>query len=235
MNYSLPVIIVLYSPTTGECIWECVNKQTASRCQSGWKINIPCKQTVENSKSKLYDLANKQSEFTSRWTSLVFAKEWMLHINEYGSLILEVEEWINKSSGRGKFILKSESEETEKILFEREILGFGVRSYESVIQELFTWANIEIDKDFYENNMDEDCHRKSKLSERDWARMFGKKGGELLKYSTELPKIYPYRNGAGEVDFYRLNLTLNRVGKSFIEIEHFLETGQFYLWDNISF
>lgn len=160
----------------------------------------------------------------------------MLHINEYGSLILEVEEWINKSSGRGKFILKSECEdETEKVLFEREIFGFGVRSYESVIQELFPWANIEIDKDFYEDNMDEECYRKSNLSERDLARMLGKKGDELLKYSPALPKIYPYRNGAGEVDFYRLKMTLNRVGKSFIEIEHFFKTGKFYLWDNISF
>lgn len=49
---------------------------------------------------------------------------------------------------------------SRKILFEREILGFGVRGYESVIQELFPWANIEIDKDFYEANMDEECQRK---------------------------------------------------------------------------
>ena len=235
LNHSLPVIIVLSSPTTGELIWECVNKQTAKRCQEGWKISIPRKQTIPTSKEMLYDLANKQSEFTSRWTSLVLAKEWMLHINEKGSLILEVEEWINKSSGRGTFRLKSECEkEGEKILFEREILGFGVRGYESVIQELFPWANIEIDKDFYEANMDEECQRKSMISERDYASMSGKKGKELLKYSAELPSIYPYRNGAGEVDFYRLKLTLNRVGKSFIEIEHFLETGNFYLWDKIS-
>lgn len=50
----------------------------------------------------LYDLTNKQSEFTRRWNSLVLAKEWMLHI-------------------------------------------------------LFPWANIEIDKDFYEVNMNEEC------------------------------------------------------------------------------
>ena len=71
--------------------------------------------------------------------------------------------------------MKSECEkEGEKILFEREILGFGVRGYESVIQELFPWANIEIDKDFYEANMDEECQRKSMLSKRDYASMSGK-------------------------------------------------------------
>lgn len=40
------------------------------------------------------------------------------------------------------------------------------------------------------------------LSERDYTRMSGEKNKELLKYSAELPSIYPYRNDAGEVDFY---------------------------------
>lgn len=48
-------------------------------------------------------------------------------------------------------------------------------------------SHIEIDKDFYEANMDEECQGRSMLSERDYARMFGKKGKELLKYSAELP------------------------------------------------
>lgn len=167
---------------------------------------------------------------------MVLAKDWMLHINEYGSLILKVEEWINKSSGCGRFILKSECEDgKEKVLFEREIFGFGVRSYEVVIQKVFPWTNIEVDENFYKENMDKEGYRKSNILERELARMFGKTGDELLKYLSELPKIYPYRDGAGEVDFYRLRLILNKVGKSFIEIEHFLETGKFYLWDNISF
>lgn len=218
LNHSLPVIIVLYSPTTGALIWECVNRKTARRCQDGWKISIPCSQTISASKEILYDLANKQSEFTTRWTSLVLAKEWMLQIEAGGSLILEVEEWINKSSGRGKFILKSgDEDETETVLFERELLGFGLKSYEAVIEELFPWADIEVDTDYYEIHMDEDYERRMKL----WMDL------------PELPKIYPYRNSAGEVDFYRLRMTLNEVGRSFIELEHFLETGKCYSWDKI--
>ena len=234
INHSLPVILVLYSPTSRKCIWESINKQTAIKCRHGWKVEIPIHQTLENSKEKLQILANKQSEYERRWTSLVVAKEWILETKKRGSIILEVQEWINKTSGRGTFILKSEEEDgTEKIIFEREWLGFGCRNYELVIQELFPWANVEIDEEFYEENMEEDCYQKRNMTDRILASMFGKSGDELLKYSDGLPKLYPYRNGAGEVDFYRLKLTLNQIGNAFLEMEHFLETGKCYFIDNL--
>lgn len=233
INHSLPVIIVLYSPASDKCIWEVINKQTAQRCQNGWKINIPYDQSLENSRNQLQNLANKQSDYERRWNSLVIAKEWMLETIKQGESILEVQEWINKSSGRGTFILKVEEKGREKILFERDMFGFGTKKYELVIQELFPWADVKIDEEFYKENMEEDCYYKRDLTDRTLAAKFGKKGDELLKYSDILPKIYPYRNGAGEVDFYRLKLTLNQVGKSFIEMEHFLETGKCYLIDKL--
>ena len=234
IDHSLPVIIVLYSPSRGKCIWESVNKETAIKFKRGWKIAIPLQQTLENSKDKLQDLANKQSEFERRWTSLVVAKEWMLEAKERGMLILEVQEWINKSSGRGTFILKTEEDDgSEKIFFKRDLFGFGTKHYEFVIQELFPWATFEIDEEFYEMNMEEDCAQRRYVTDRQVASALGIKGDELLKYSDTLSKLYPYRNGAGEVDFYRLKLSLNQVGESFIRIDHFLETGKFYLIDNI--
>ena len=54
---------------------------------------------------------------------------------------------------------------------------------------------------------------------------------EMRKEQDNFPKIYPYRNGAGEVDFYRLKL--NRVGKAFLEINDFLENNKFYIIDKI--
>lgn len=45
-------------------------------------------------------------------------------------------------------------------------------------------------------------------------------------------EIYPYRNVAGEVDLYRLLLTLNQIGKAFLITEDFLENGNFYCIDH---
>lgn len=225
INHSLPVIIVLYSPSKDKCIWEVINKQTAIKCKKGWKVNIPYNQTLENSTTQLKDLANNQSNHERRWNSLVIAKEWMLKTKEHGESILEVEEWINKSSGRGKFTLKVKEEEGEKILFEREMLGFGIKNYEQVIQELFPWANIEIDEEFYEKN----CYYET-LDDESLSIILDN-GIELQKSYNPINKIYPYTNAAGEVDFYRLKLTLNQIGKAFIEMENFLNTGKFYLLD----
>lgn len=233
LNHSLPVIIVLYNPSTGECIWENVNKQTAQKCQNGWKIKLPCRQSLECSKQELEQLANKQSEYERRLSALVLAKEWMLATEERGEIILEVEEWINKTSGRGKFELKTEDKNgTEKILFQREIFGFGTKDYEIVFHELFPWADINIDEVFYEENMEEEFCQSRCISNKELAAIFGKVGSDLLQYNDEPRKLYPYRNGAGEVDFYRLKLTLNQIGKSFLDLDSFLETGKCYFLDN---
>lgn len=217
LNHSLPVIIVLYSLSTDECIWEIFNEQTAKKCKEGWKINIPRNKILQNSKKQLQNIANNLSDYQRRWNSLVVAKDWMLETIKHGECILEVEEWINKSSGRGSFTLKVEESGTEKILYERELMGFGIRKYEEVIQDLFPWADIEIDEEFYDENMEEYYYDRY----------------ESLPYTNTSTKIYPYKNGAGEVDFYRLKLTLNQIGKSFIEMENFLETGKCYFIDNL--
>ena len=216
INHALPVIVVLHNPLTGEIIWECITRETAIKCKTGWKTNIPRKQVLKDSRDKLFNLAAKQSEFERRWNSLVIAKNWMLETVKQGYLILEVEEWINKSSGRGHFkLLTEEPDEKERVIFDRELLGFGCRNYDLVIQEMFPWADVCVDEEYYEENMDEECCYRN-------------------EHRETVHNIYPYANSAGEVDFYRLKLTLNRIGQSFIEIDHFLETGKFYLLDNIT-
>lgn len=205
LNYSLPVIIVLYSPIDNKFIWEVINEKTVQLCKNGWKINIPYNQTLESSSKQLRDLANKQSDFERRLCSLVFAKELMLEIIKYEEIILEIEEWVNKSSGRGKLTFKVQENIEEKILYETEIFGIGLNKYEQVIQELLPWASIKIDENFYEENIEEDYYS--------------------YKNNDIIPNIYPCMNIAGEVDFYRLKLTLNNIGTSFIELNHFLETG----------
>lgn len=83
------------------------------------------------------------------------------------------------------------------------------------------WADINIDEEFYDENMEEDLYYKRDTTERELVARWGIKGSELEKYSDRPPKIYPYRNWAGEVDFSRLKLSLNQVGKAFLEMEIF--------------
>lgn len=222
INHALPVIIVLYSPSKDNCIWAIVNNQTLVHCKKGWKIRIPVNQTVNNSSLKLREIASNMSIYEHRHASLVLAKEWMLEARKQGHLILEVEEWVNKLSGRGRFTLKSANE--EKILFDHELFGFGLKVYDQVIQEMFPWANVEIDQEFYEENYENgDDGNWDNYDEYD----------DSIQVIKEIPQngIYPYRNAIGEVDFYRLVLTLNEIGRAFLLTENFLEDGKFYCID----
>lgn len=226
INHSLPVIVILYSPSRNECIWEIANKYTLISCNKSWKIKIPKSQTIENARFKLLEISKNISDYEHRHSSLVLAKKWMLETLKQGQLILEVTEWINKSSGRGNFVLKSFDDGQEIILFERELWGFGLKSYDLVIQQMFPWAHIEIDKAYYEENMEMEDNINWDIFDSD---------DDIIEV---LPRevadgIYPYKNVAGEVDCYRLILTLNDVGKAFLTTEEFLEKGKFYCIDHL--
>ncbi|WP_346281545.1 hypothetical protein [Pseudonocardia sp.] len=74
----------------------------------------------------------------------------------------------------------------------------GLASYAEVIPKLFAWADVSVHGETY-----------------DWAEP-GYGEGEGLR---------PYGNGAGEVDFWRLELTLNEVGKAFLVVDRFATGG----------
>ncbi len=200
LKHSLPVIIVLYDLKTEKCIWEHVNKQTAHKLDLGWKIEIPCDKILVNSKRLLEIITNSQSEYERRLHSLVLAKNWMLKIEKEAELILEVQEWINKSSGRGNFKLISiDNNGNVSTLFQREFIGFGNTEYETVIQKLFPWAHIEIDEKFYDENMEDSCYQRKNVTDRDLAIRYGKSGSELLRYNDTPRRLYPYRNGVAKL------------------------------------
>ena len=90
---------------------------------------------------------------------------------------------------------------------------------------MFPGANIEIDYEFYAENFENGDSQNWDLNDE----------GSFIRINEEIPKagIYPYRNAIGEVDFYRLVLTLNEIGRAFLLTEDFLENGKFYCIDHL--
>ena len=227
INHSLPVIIVLYDERCDECFWELVNKQTLVSAGTRWKIHIPKKQTIQSSYERLYELAFGMSEYEHRRASLAVAREWMIEARKRGQLILEVGEWVNKSSGMGQFVLKSYDENGNEVVFlDRTLWGFGTKSYDLVIREMFPWATVSVDKDFYDEYMELDDNI-------NWD-IFDKDDDIIIPKKRHLDDgIYPYRNTAGEVDWYRLIITLNHIGNAYLTTEEFLENANFYTIDHL--
>ena len=139
-------------------------------------------------------------------------------------ILLEADEWVNKTSGRGDIKIVSVDEANE----DRVELGgwfiiVGLRPYEQVLSSLIPWADVILHEETYNEvdyeawqaecvYYDREGDRTVSESYEDW--MIGRVGDGGLR---------PYSNSIGEVDHWRLELTLNELGKGFLAVDQFAE------------
>jgi hypothetical protein len=156
LAHSLPVILVLYDPVADVAYWQSITADTIERTSKGWKVSVPLKQTLSSpSIPALSELAHGDPyELVLRRFQL--ERPWMETTLSGGRLLLEVDEWVNKSSGRGDFRLKAEDASGKEVLVrDWPIVLFPGMDYEDVLPTLFPWADLSIDEIVYEQH-DED-------------------------------------------------------------------------------
>jgi hypothetical protein len=77
-------------------------------------------------------------------------------------------------------------------------------------EALFPWAVASVDEDFYEENCEfEEDEREAIMRATD-------ENNGYYRALVDRKVVYPYRTDSGEVDFYRLKLKLNKLGKAFL-------------------
>ncbi|EOT44867.1 DUF4365 domain-containing protein [Enterococcus columbae] len=247
INHSLPVILVLYNPQDDKCYWKEVNEETAVLTDKSWKIEIPMTNVLDRSaKSQLVRIADNLTEYEKKFNSFLLAKPWMQEIISGNKVILTVQEWINKTSGRGEFNLRIlDKTGQERQIFNRSFLGFGLKPYEQVFKELFPWAKIIIDAEFYEVYDEEALLEKdfeaalctyplsvgAILDRENFCYIYPDSCPSIEEWMKDVENIRPYRVGAGEVAFYQLVLEINDVGMSFIKLDNFINNINFYKLD----
>lgn len=232
LNHSLPIIIILYNPETKECIWEHINESTIVMInKSNWKINIPKNKVL--SKSSLYYLKkikDKMTEYERRFQTLALAKPWMQAIKQGNNVVVEYADWINKSSGKSSITIKIIDPNTleEKVVLDWNVAYFPMQIYEDVLKRLFPWADVEIDEEFYdeydEQMFSEACGIYDKEDD-----IYHYDDEDYLEWKNRLPKIRPYENIAGEVDYYRVKLNINEIGTIFLKLDEYLENTSSYI------
>jgi hypothetical protein len=203
-NHSLPVVVVLYHSETKRCHWQLVNRQTLVKTTTGgWKLLIPETQVLDESARNALRMAAEGDPYVLRIRELQLAKPWMDLLAGGERLVVDIEEWVNKTSGRGSIKLGIDREDggdPEPIAAWGVVLGLA--SYAEAVPRLFAWADVSCHEETYDW-----------ADEHPWPAEYGP--GDLR----------PYKNGAGEVDFWRLELTLNEVGKAFLIVDGFATEG----------
>lgn len=230
LDHSLPVIVVFYDPETKKSYWESVDTTKLLPTRTGGKkLLIPeSKALGETSKKELSQLADG-NPYELRIRQLRLALPWMKLLTSGRRVLLEADEWINKTSGRGDLEVVSVDDANEG----REELGSwgifaGLASYDVTLPGLVPWADVVLHEETYDEadhdaweaecvHYDNEGFRYVSQSYEDWYRKFEEAG------------LRPYGNGAGEVDFWRLELVLNDLGRAFLLVDEFAESNGVFL------
>jgi Domain of unknown function (DUF4365) len=196
LRHSLPVILALHDPEHGNTHWVAVTENAVARTRAGWKIVVPRDQLLDaDAKTALRRLADGDP-YVLALRRLRADVTWMRHLASDGRVLLEADEWVNKTSGRGEIRLLAETrdgsvgEEAEWLIFA------GLRPYGEVLPDLFPWADLSVDEFTYED-------------------------AEEIVTETPDSDLRPYSDD-GEVARWRLELSLNRLGEAFLAVDEHL-------------
>jgi len=224
MNHSLPVVVVLYHPETERCYWQLVNRKTLVETSTGgWKLLMPEAQVLDETAVAPLHEAAEGDAYVLRIRDLQLARPWMAMLAGGRRLVIDIEEWVNKSSGRGAISLGVDNEDGRG---PEELASWGVflgmSSYAEVVPKLFAWADVSLHDETYDeaehDQYEADCaiydegERFVTADYTEWRRGRVQDG------------LHPYTDD-GEIGYWRLELTLNELGRSFLVVDGFATNG----------
>lgn len=220
-RHSLPVVIILYDPRTQRCHWQLVTDDNVERgTRGGLKLLVPEANVLDESAKTMLRRASDGAPYELRLRQLGLAKSWMQLLESGKRLIVDVEEWVNKVSGRGEVKLSIEGYDAERTELARWGVYLGTRPYEEALPALFPWADLRVHEETYD--MDEYEQYVLDGSTLTYtAGSWGRLSFQDWRAVLHPGRIRPYANGGGEVDFYRLELSLNELGRSFLVVDSF--------------
>lgn len=230
LEHALPVVVILCDPAAGVAYWEVVTPDMVKTGKRGGKkILIPkTKRLGDNSHAALTKVSEGKP-YELRIRKLRLALPWMKLLQSGRRILLEADEWVNKTSGRGDLQVVSVDDANQ----DRQELGTwtltaGLQRYEDVLPSLVPWAEAVLHQETYDEHdvsaWESECVRWDKEGDyfesepfEDWHTKFDKIG------------LRPYANSADEVDHWRLELVLNELGKGFLAVDEFAEVDNLIL------
>jgi hypothetical protein len=223
MNHSLPVIVVLYDPDTRTAIWQTVSSDTVTDTGQDWKLVVPRSQPLDAScAEQLVQLAEADA-YTQRLNGLRADLSWMRVLADGGAVDVTVAEWINKSSGRGAVELLGTPRQGDEAIVRSRAVYYGLAPYEQVLPDLFPWAHLDVDDDLYEQHEEELWQHEEGSYDKEEGRVivYGE-SFQAWRATRGLEGLRPYTVEQGEVAHWRLTLSLNELGRSFLSVDSHL-------------
>jgi hypothetical protein len=230
----LPVIVVLYEPESDTAYWQEATPATATRTADGnYTIVVPHDHVLgPDTLDDLEALANRglPAEAEEQEVALELRRadadvSWLELLSDGNRLFLEIEEWVNKTSGRVSLRLVAEDESGSES-FEREWPWAFIpgASLAEQLPKVFPWADLSVDESHYREEAYVDYVNECGIwaSEED-TYWFGE-DFDTWYAARDAQGLRPYGEaGGGEVALWRLQLKLNELGSQTLERVHSAE------------
>jgi hypothetical protein len=152
-DHSLPVVVVLYHPETGRCHWQRISQDNLIPTPTGgWKLLVPEAHVLDDSARTPLQAAAEGDPYELRLRELRLAKPWMEMLANGVRLVVDYEEWINKTSGRGSVSIGIDHEDGNGL--EKLVTWHffpGPASYAEAVPKLFAWTDAKVHEETYDD------------------------------------------------------------------------------------
>lgn len=240
-SHSVPVLLILVNPSTRGCYWARGDADDLIEFKTTYGIAVPKSQMLDvRCATMLEELAANAAPAGRRLAALDGAAPWMEALKRGERLYVNVDHWVNKSSQRMDVSIGSYVQEEEKIgshafirthfkpLAQFGAMGFG--SWRELVRQQFPWATLTPDE---VTKPDEDDLYDMYLAEYGtWDsedHSYYDFRGEFADYLGAAVEAWRHGLvgdfGNGEVIGYRMELKLNRLGRSFLRVHRYLQRG----------
>ena len=230
-DHSLPVVIVLYRPDTQLCHWQLVTDSTLIATRAGgWKILVPQGHVLDETAAEPLREAAAGDSYVLRVRELQLARPWMTMLAEGNRLVIDIEEWPNKTAGRGAITLGIDKEDGQSPtpLANWWFLA-GLYDYEDTIPALFAWASVGLHEETYDDAEYDQYKEECLFEDNEGFRMY-RESYQEWRSGRQWPRFRPYADDyGGEVEYWRLELTLNDLGRAFLLVDSFAKDGHWQL------
>lgn len=225
LKHCLPVIIVLYNTDEKILYWTDINKNKLEELQRSYKIVIPKKQQLNKKNINNLKKVLDYSKLDHRFNRLLFDVSWMQLVAQNETVYVEYEDWVNKSLSRTSIRIYCDTTDTRHEVFIPTTYCPGLSSY-GIVQNFLPWADFETDTEAYYQHM-EDVHSSECYGGYD------KETGVVI-YTESFSDWYKEPEGIcpvysdGEIEGYKLVISLNNIGKSFLTLYDHLYSDNYF-------
>jgi hypothetical protein len=225
----LPCNVVLYNHEKDMCIWQKLTDKTIEKTKGGqgkgFFVKVPLTQVfLDDISNKILIFFTNLPEHITNYNFLLSQKEFMQIIQDGGEIKLYSQEWVNKSSGRGDVeLIVNDGNSVKQYMYP---YWFPFTSYTEVFPRLFPWADFLSDEDYFEENDESlwhEYHCFYDKEEDEWI-VVGDTFEEFRRKLSPLRSI----DHAGEVVEYMMILSLNELGRSFLNVDRFVSQNRPY-------